>query len=104
MDDIEIVERLTKVEERSKSNTHQINELKPVISEIHSMSKTMVVLCEQMETTNANVSEIKEKVETIEQVPGKKWNDSKKALFNAILGSLGTAIGGGILFLLSQLS
>ena len=29
----EFVERLTKVEERSKSNTHQINDLKPVIEE-----------------------------------------------------------------------
>lgn len=35
MDETEIVERLTKVEERSKSNTHQIEELKPLINDIH---------------------------------------------------------------------
>ena len=44
MIETEYVERLTKVEERSKSNTHQIEDLKPVVNEIHTMSKTMVEL------------------------------------------------------------
>ena len=48
----EFVERLTKVEERSKSNTHQIEDLKPVINEIHIMSKTMVELTGEMKHTS----------------------------------------------------
>ena len=60
MIETEYVERLTKVEERSKSNTHQIEDLKPVVNEIHTMSKTMVELIGEVRHTNENVSELKE--------------------------------------------
>ena len=46
MDEKEIVERLTKVEERSKSNTHRLEKLEPIVGEIHTMSKTMIQLVE----------------------------------------------------------
>ena len=46
--DLEHEQRLTKVEERSKSNQHRINDLEQIAVEIHTMSKSMVVLCEQM--------------------------------------------------------
>ena len=70
----EFVERLTKVEERSKSNTHQINDLKPVIEEIHTMSKTMVELIGEVKHTN----------------------------FTAMTSSIGTAVAAGILYLISK--
>ena len=66
MIETEFIERLTKVEERSKSNTHQIDDLKPVINEIHTMSKTMVELIGEVKYTNENVSELKDKVEILE--------------------------------------
>lgn len=46
MQDFEMLERLTKAEERSKSNTHRLDKLEPVINEIHTMSKTLVQLVE----------------------------------------------------------
>lgn len=67
MIETEFIERLTKVEERSKSNTHQIDDLKPVINEIHTMSKTMVELIGEVKYTNENVSELKDKVEILEK-------------------------------------
>ena len=42
MDEKETVERLTKVEERSKSNMHRLEKLEPIVDEIHTMSKTMI--------------------------------------------------------------
>ena len=67
MIETEFVERLTKVEERSKSNTHQIEDLKPVVNEIHTMSKTMVELIGEVKHTNENVSELKDKVDILER-------------------------------------
>ncbi len=108
-DDAEIVERLVKVEERSKSNTHQIEELKPIVAEIHNMSKTMVELISEVKHTNENVKTIKDdvnelstKVEAIEQEPAKAWSNAKKTVFNTILGAIAGALATGILALLAQ--
>lgn len=100
--DLEHEKRLTAVEERAKSNTHRIDRLEPIIREIHTMSETMVRLVAEIEHTNENVSEIKNKVDSLEQEPAKRWKDSTKALFNAFLGAIGTAAAGAIIFLLSN--
>ncbi|MBA4700721.1 MAG: hypothetical protein H2212_14955 [Ruminococcus sp.] len=99
--DLEREKRLTEVEQRTKSNTHRLDKLEPVIEEIHNMSATLVEMTTEMKYTNRNVEEIKEKVEVMEQEPARKWKDSTRAIFNAILGAIGTAIGAGILYLLS---
>lgn len=102
MIETEFVERLAKVEERSKSNTHQIDDLKPVINEIHIMSKTMVELTGEMKHTSSSVSEIKEKVETLEQEPVRQWSSTKRTFFTSITSSIGTAVAAGILYLISK--
>ena len=65
MQEIEILERLTIVEERSKSNTHRLDKLEPLINEIHAMSNTMVQLVEEVKHTNETMSSLDEKVERI---------------------------------------
>lgn len=102
MIETEFVERLTKVEERSKSNTHQIEDLKPVVNEIHTMSKTMVELIGEVKHTNENVSELKDKVDILEREPGKQWAATKRTFFTAITSSIGTAVAAGIMYLISK--
>ena len=102
MIETEFVERLTKVEERSKSNTHQIEDLKPVVNEIHTMSKTMVELIGEVKHTNENVSELKDKVDILEREPGKQWTTTKRTFFTAITSSIGTAVAAGIMYLISK--
>lgn len=100
--DLEHEQRLTKVEERSKSNQHRIEELENLTLEIHIMSKSMVVLCEQMKATSINVETLKDKVEILEQEPAKNWNDAKRTIFNTVLGAIAGAMGTGLLALLAQ--
>ena len=100
--DLEHEKRLTEVEQRAKSNSHRLEKLEPIVAEIHKMSETLLEMTAEMKHTNKNVEEIKDKVDTMEQEPAKKWKDSTKALFNAILGAVGAAIGYGILYLLSM--
>lgn len=104
VDEAEIIERLTKVEERSKSNTHQIEELKPVVNEIHEMSKTMVELIGECRHTNesvsdikSNVSTLKSKVEAIEKEPASEWRSFKRILFTALASAIiGAIVTGAI--------
>ena len=66
MQDFEVLERLTKAEERTKSNTHRLDKLEPIVNEIHTMSNTMVQLVEEVKHTNETVSSLDEKVERMD--------------------------------------
>ncbi len=99
--ELEHEKRLTETEQRSKSNSHRLDKLEPIVEEIHNMSETLVEMTVEMRHTNQNVKDIKEKVDVLEQEPAKKWKDSTKAIFNAFLGAMGTALAGGVLYLLT---
>lgn len=100
--DLEHERRLTEVESRSKSNSHRLDKLEPVVEAIHEMSKTLVEMNGSMKHMNETVEETKEKVEKLEHEPAKRWKESTKALFNAFLGALGTAAAGGLIYLLTM--
>lgn len=101
--DLEHEKRLTEVEQRAKSNTHRLNDLEPIVKEIHNMSETLVEMTAEMKHTNRNVEEIKEKVEVMEREPADRWRDSTRALFNAFLGAIGTAVAGGLIYVLTTM-
>lgn len=102
MEDLTYEHRLTVVEQRSKSNTHRLDELEPIVKEIHNMSETLVEITSEMKHTNSTVNSINEKVEKLEQEPGNRWKDSTRAVFNAILGAIGAAIAAGIFWAIAQ--
>lgn len=99
--DLEHEKRLTEVEQRSKSNTHRLDKLEPIVNEIHTISRTMVEMTTELKHTNNTIEKMSEKVENLEQEPAKRWKDSTKAIFNAFLGALGSAIAAGIIYLLT---
>lgn len=101
--DLEHEKRLTEVEQRAKSNTHRLDKLEPIVNEIHTISKTMVEMTTELKYTNNTIEKIGEKVENLESEPAKRWKDSTKAIFNAFLGALGTAIAGSIIYLLTTI-
>lgn len=97
MNELDIEHRLTENEQRSKSNTHRIDKLEPIVNEIHTMSETMVRLVGEVQHTNENVSEIKEKVDVLESKPSARMEQIKTAIITAIAAAL---IGGVVATLL----
>lgn len=100
--DLEHEQRLTAVEERAKSNTHRLDKMEKIVDEIHEMSKTMVMLCEQSKTTNDTVESLRDDVNTLKSEPGKLWKASTKTLLNAVIGAIGAALGAGVIYLVSM--
>ena len=96
--------RLTEVEQRSKSNSHRIDKLEPIVEEIHTMSNTMVQLVQEVKHTNEAVSTIDKKVDRMdsrvdemEKAPAKKWDKVKDKLIDLVLGAtVGFLIAGVI--------
>ena len=94
MNEVEVEHRITGVEERAKSNTHRLDKLEPIVEEIHTMSKTMVQLVEEVKHTNetvnsldAKVDRMDSRVDEMEKEPGKKWGNVKDTVINTIIGA-----------------
>lgn len=95
MNEIDLEHRLTDIENRSKSNTHRLDKLEPVVEEIHTMSNTMVELVQEVKHTNEAVGRVDNKVDRMgarvdemEKAPAKEWSNAKRTIFNTILGAV----------------
>ena len=93
MDENVIEHRLTEVEERSKSNTHRLEELERRQDNLDDLVSTVKVLADREERVESDVKEIKTEVKNITSKSGKRWDN----LINQIITIVVAAIAGFIL-------
>lgn len=105
----EYLERLTIVEERAKSNTHRLDKLEPIVSEIHTMNITMTSMVEALNRTNQDVNSLggkvdrmNSRVDKIEKMPVDDLKTYKRTVFTAIISTVTGAVVSGLLILLAQ--
>lgn len=103
LNELEVMQRLVATEERAKSNTHQIEEIKPVVQGIYRLNESMVEMVGEMKHTNENVCEIKDdmgklsdKVEAIEKEPATKWKDAVKLVATGLISAAVGAVAHGL--------
>jgi hypothetical protein len=80
--------KIVEIEQRSKSNTHRINDLEEDNRALHTLATSVEVLATKQETIESNVQEIKTDVKALKAVPGSKWEALVKAVVTAIVGAL----------------
>ena len=80
--------KIVEIGQRSKSNTHRINDLEEDNRALHQLATSVEVLATKQETIEANVSEIKDDVKSLKAIPGGKWEALVKAVVTAIVGAL----------------
>ena len=109
MNDLDIEHRLTDVEARAKSNTHRLDKLEPIVEEIHTMSNTMVQLVQEVKHTNetvnsldAKVDRMDSRVDNMERAPADNVAKYKIAGITAIITMVATALGTGVINMLTQ--
>ncbi len=108
MNQEEMAVKLTEVDARSKSNTHRINELAGQIDAVNRLAAAVEVMATEqkhqttaMAEIKADVAKLDAKVETIEQKPAKRWDGMVEKIIYGIVGALVTALGAGIIYLLT---
>ena len=89
--------RLTAVEERAKSNTHQINEIKEQQNTLTELTVSVGKLVTRQETVEDDVSEIKADVKTLTDKPSKRWESLVGYVLAALVGGVLTWAINGIL-------
>lgn len=88
--DMEHERRLTEVEERSKSNTHRLDEVERKQDGFVELVTSVKVLAEREQNVENDVKEIKNDVKTLTSKPGKRWD----GLVDKIIAAAAAAILG----------
>lgn len=93
MDEKDIEHRLTEVEDRSKSNTHRLDDMEKRQDNLDELVGTVKVLAVREENVENDVKEIKSDVKSLTSKPAQRWEN----MVNQIIGILIAAIAGFIL-------
>lgn len=105
MDDKDFEQRLTRVEERAKSNSHRLDEIekdrKELSGSLNRMASAVEVLAteqkhtaEAQKETREKLEEVDEKVSNLEQAPAKSASRIKEKVIEIVIaGILGAIIG-----------
>lgn len=108
MNQEEMAVKLAEVEQRCKSNTHRINSQTEQLTALNRMATAIEVMATKQTSQAEKIDEIKEsvdglttKVETIEQKPAKRWDGIVDKIIYGIVGAFVTALGAGIIHLLT---
>jgi hypothetical protein len=80
--------KIVEIDQRSKSNTHRINDLEEDNRALHTLATSVEVLATKQDTIESTVQEIKTDVKELKAVPGSKWEALVKAVVTAIVGAL----------------
>lgn len=73
--DLDHERRLTEVEERSKSNSHRLDEVEKRQDNLDELVSSVSVLATKQEHVESDVKEIKADVKTLTDKPGKRWDN-----------------------------
>lgn len=80
--------KIVEIDQRSKNNTHRINDLEEDNRALHTLATSVEVLATKQETIEANISEIKDDVKSLKAIPGGKWEALVKTILTALAGGL----------------
>ena len=85
---ISVEHRLTEVEERSKSNTHRLDELEKRQDDLDELVSVVKVLAVREEAVENDVKEIKNDVKSIKDKPGQRWDSIVDKVIWAVLAAV----------------
>lgn len=104
----EMAVKLAEVDARSKSNTHRLDDLADKVDVLNRLTTAIEVMAAEQKHQGETMAEIKndvtaldKKVEAIEQKPAKRWDGMVEKVIYGIVGSLVTALGAGLIYLLT---
>lgn len=86
--DLQHEQRLTEVEERSKSNTKRLDEYKKKQDDLLELVGAVKVLATREEQVETDVKEIKADVKSLTQKPAQKWEKAVTTVLTTIIAAV----------------
>ena len=88
MDEKGLEHRLTAVEDRSKSNTHRLEEVEKRQDDLDKLVSSVSVLAAKQEQVETDVKEMKADVKTLIGKPARRWDAMVDKLLWAVLAAV----------------
>ena len=86
MDEVQMEHRLAEVEQRSKSNTHRIDELAQEQKALNELATSVALMTQEQKDIREDISEVKKDVKSLTNLPAKRWNDVIEKIVWLVLG------------------
>lgn len=86
--DLEHEERLSKVEERAKSNSHRITEIEKEQDNIKTLAYSVSALAEREKHVEDDVKEIKNDVKTLTGKPAQRWENLVSQVITLVIAAV----------------
>lgn len=86
--DIDIEHRLTEVENRTRSNSHRLDDIEKRQGNLEELTSTVKVLAVREENVENDVKEIKNDVKILTSKPGKRWDAAVDKVIWAVLAAV----------------
>lgn len=88
MDEKDIEHRLTEVEDRSKSNTHRLDDMEKRQDNLDELVGTVKVLAVREENVENDVKEIKSDVKSLTSKPAQRWENMVSQIITLIVAAI----------------
>lgn len=96
--EVEFAEKLVELDQRSKSNTHRIEEVEKRQDNLDKLVASVSILKTEQEHIQTDVLEIKHDVKDMKAAPAKRWDGLVDKLIAAAAGAfIAWAFSGGII-------
>lgn len=92
MDEVQMERRLSEVEQRSKSNTHRIDELAKEQKALNELATSVALMTQEQKSIKEDISEVKKDVKTLTNLPGRRWNDVVDKILWLVVGGAIAAV------------
>ena len=86
--DLEHEERLSRVEERAKSNTKRLDAVEARQDDLDKLTSSVAALATKQEDMDGDVKEIKADVKALNAKPGKRWESIVDKAIWAVLAAV----------------
>lgn len=85
MTELEWERRLSRVEDRTKSNTHRLDEVEQRQEDMTELVRSVAAIAQKQTDMDADMKEIKADVKALTGKPGRRWDSVvEKALLTAV--------------------
>ena len=92
MDEVQMEHRLAEVEQRSKSNTHRIDELAQEQKALNELATSVALMTQEQKDIREDISEEQQDVKSLTHLPAKRWNDVIEKIVWLVLGGAVAAL------------
>lgn len=90
-------ERIASLEERCKSNTYRINELKENTAAVQRLATSVELMAQSMDGMAAEQKAQGQRLTALERIPADRWNSATKTVITALASGLVGAFIGNVI-------